>query len=451
MPSLGRFIRMLRQPRPALVTLVVVAACSAPAPQYASVRLTRDAPDAMLTGVAGGPRSAADLVVGCVGFLTEGPPDHVLTLVDAMKLDVVARSARGPVSLAIVGPDGAACDDDTGTGHAPQLSLLAPGRYEVWVAARLSAEARLPYELLITKNDKSRVRLGAPASGSQDVASTGSSGGTNVSVTVTSEPSGAEVRTVGGQVLGTTPAMFVYPATAAELSAPLAFVVAARGQPATRVEGRAQNGELVLHAALAVIATGAEGAGLPGETIQSAVPQRIRDFTTVTQAADYAGDCTIQTLSVTIDVRHTCVSDLRVSLRSPGGVTATLQSHSTRRLSSRTFTLTDSRTALSRFVGQSARGRWEVTVRDDAEVDIGSFESFSMTFTCSAGASVIAVPSGVGARSGAAAGANVVVDPWAANGPNGATVASPVSPPPPRPRGSTGTVRRPPDVVNPWE
>ena len=410
--------------RLALIALGLVAACSTPEPRYATVRLTLTAPDATLTGVAGGARSAADLVAGCVGFLAEGGPDQVLTLVEPMKVDVIARSARGPLSLAIVGPDGAACDDDAGTGHAPHLGLLAPGRYEVWVAARLSSTARLPYELAITKNDKSRVRLGAPGSGAGDVASAGTAGDSTVSVTVTSEPSGAEVRTPGGQVLGTTPAMFQYPATAAELAAPLTFVVAARGQPATRVEGRPQRGELVLHAALAFVVAAGGGTGTPGETIQSATPQRVGDFTTVTQGAEYTGECTIQDLAVTVQVRHTCTSDLRVSLRSPSGETAILHNHAARRLAPRTFTLANSRTALSRFVGQTARGRWEVIVRDDVDADVGTFDSFSMTFTCGGGGPTAAAPSTARARF-ASNGGNTGNGGSANNGGNGGFVANP--------------------------
>jgi subtilisin-like proprotein convertase family protein len=400
------------------------------------------------------------VVVGCVGFLTEGPPEHVLTLVEAMKLDVVARSARGPVSLAIVGPDGAACDDDTGTGHAPRLSLLAPGRYEIWVAARLSADARLPYELSITKNDKSRVRLGAPGSAGENVATAGAATDSTVSVTVTSEPSGAEVRTPGGQVLGTTPAMFVYPATAGELAGPLAFMVAPRGQPATRVEGRAQNGELVLHAAIAtVVAAGGPMLGTPGETIQSAVPQRIRDFTTVTQGAEYAGDCTIAELAVTVDIRHSCVSDLRVSLRSPSGANSILQNHSMRRLSARTFTFRDSRSALSRFVGQSARGRWEISVRDDADVDVGSFDSFSIAFTCGGGAATTAIPGGASGRMGSAPVPNSgntptvarLVNPWGIGGLVGSS-ARPIIASPPAVRAAPLAMRRTTnEMVDPWQ
>ena len=47
--------------RLALIALGLVAACSTPEPRYATVRLTLTAPDATLTGVAGGARSAADL------------------------------------------------------------------------------------------------------------------------------------------------------------------------------------------------------------------------------------------------------------------------------------------------------------------------------------------------------------------------------------------------------
>src|SRR5689334_5539481 len=97
----------MRQMRPLLpllvLTLAALAGCGDSQPQYGTLVLGQESPRATLSGHSGGSRSAIDLGPGCTGFVSPDGPNHVFVLPTAMKLDITARSTRGPVALAIVG------------------------------------------------------------------------------------------------------------------------------------------------------------------------------------------------------------------------------------------------------------------------------------------------------------------------------------------------------------
>jgi subtilisin-like proprotein convertase family protein len=186
-----------------------------------------------------------------------------------------------------------------------------------------------------------------------------------------------------------------------------------------RVEGTPREGQLVLHAAGTTprfpVGPGGTG-GPPGERISSAVSVRIRDQGTATQSATYAGDCVVASLDVEVDIRHTCPSDLRVQLRSPAGTVVNLQTYAYRRMSPRTFGWRDTR-ALQRLAGEQARGTWDLIVRDDVDADVGTFESFAITFQCQAGGSATGAlpapaPASAVAPSAGHRGSSEVLDPF---------------------------------------
>jgi hypothetical protein len=142
----------------------------------------------------------------------------------------------------------------------------------------------------------------------------------------------------------------------------------------------------------------------------------------------------IASLDVTVDIRHTYPRDLRVQLRSPSGTLLTLQSHANRQLAPRTFTWRDTR-ALQRLAGEQARGDWSVIVRDDADIDVGTFESFQITFQCQEAALPPRLPtSTVGVR-------DVL--------PRGAHATVPVPAPPPTIHTSRRTSGNG-DMLDPW-
>lgn len=421
-----------------VLLLSIVGACGGgDTPVHGAVVLTHDARRATLTGTAGGTRPTIDLAPGCAGFVADGPPDQVVVVREPMKLDFVARSTRGPVALLVVGDDGGLCDGDGGTGHAPAIHTVGAGRYRVWVAS-MQARQRLPYELTVAP--PSKPDAAGSAGGGPAVASTGT-----VSVTVMSTPAGAEVRSPTGQVLGTTPAMFEYPASA-QPSATLAFVVAAPGAQAATVSGVPMHGELVLNAVLAsqapVIPNGRDPL-VGATTLVASVPQHIRDYGTATQTIAWPDQCVIQNIAVDTVIRHTCLSDLRVRLTSPTGTVMTLHDHAYRNTLSRTFTTSDAHGALGHAIGQNAQGTWTMTVRDDVDADSGTFQSFTLHIVCQGGATAtLPLPAAGGGTLGLrTTGAMApVVDPFA--GALGATAHAGVLP--------IAAARGGPEVIDPW-
>ena len=142
--------RSFRRAALALATLVVLAACGPVDPRFGSVTVSATAPRATLTGHTSATGSPAiDLSAGCPGFVDTGTPEHLVRLDDASAITISARSLRGPLAIAVVGPTDVRCDSDEGTGHAPHVTITQPGEYAVHVGA-LEAPADLPYELSLS-------------------------------------------------------------------------------------------------------------------------------------------------------------------------------------------------------------------------------------------------------------------------------------------------------------
>lgn len=409
--------------RPAMVMLLALglAACGPADPRFGSVSVSAAAPRASLTGhtsATGVP--AIDLSPGCPGFVDATVPEHVVRLDDASAITISARSLRGPLSIAVVGPGEVRCDSDEGTGHAPHVTITQPGEYLVHVGS-LSAAADLPYELTL-----------APAS--TDATGTPSGGDHRVSVTVTSDPSGATVRTPEGETLGTTPAMFVLTVPESQLGTDRHFVLEMPGHPSTEVLGHVLGDTMVIHAALtesAALAASAVAAPSAPATLASgaldvastAAPVPIRDYRTSTLTQSVPTACTIVSMSVDVDAQHAYSQDLRITLHGPGGASATLANHTggSRPYSPHTYAFDDARGALHVFGGTSSQGTWSIDVRDDAGEDEGTLRAFTLHFTCG--------------------------DPSAAAPPPAPPPPSGVSSPPRPPRPPRPT---PPGVIDPW-
>jgi subtilisin-like proprotein convertase family protein len=423
---------------------LLLAACGTE-PRYASVTVSAAAPTATLSGhtsAAGMP--AVELSPGCPGWVDPSVPEHVIHLEDATSIVVSARSLQGPVAIAVVGGGEVRCDADGGTGHAPHVTLSTPGEYAVHVGALASA-MDFAYELEI-----------APAT--TGATTTSASTTERIGVTVTSTPAGATVRTPEGEVLGTTPAMFVLPVSADEMGRERHFIVELAGHAPADVSGRLVGGTMVLHAnltpAMVPVNAGPPDAGVgpavAGGPVSGAfvdasvtVERPIRDYRTTSAAFDVSGVCTLQSIDVGLDVEHSFVGDLRISVLSPSGTEIVLRDHSgtgnAHLVSSYDPTTLP---ALAPLLGRSAVGRWEVRVRDDAGADTGTFHSASLRLGCAerTGASATAGPgtggshtgsggrrtggtygrgpggTGAGGIVGGGSGAGVI-DPWSGRGP----------------------------------
>jgi len=362
-----------------LLTALALVACGPSEPRFGSVSVSAAAPRASLTGhtsASGVP--AIDLSPGCPGFVDANTPEHVVRLDDASAITISARSLRGPLALAVVGPGEVRCDSDEGTGHAPHVTVTQPGEYLVYVGA-LEAAADLPYELTLT-----------PAT--TDAAGTATTGDHRVSVTITSDPSGATVRTPDGETLGTTPAMFVLTVPESEIGGDRHFVLEMPGHPSTDVLGHLIGDTLVLHAALSDAAVApsvvpSAPTALTSGTFDAAsagAPAPIRDYRTATQTQNVTTSCTIGSMSVDVDAQHAYSQDLRITLHGPSGATATLANHGggSRPYSPHTYAFDDVRGALHVFGGTNAQGTWSIEVRDDAGEDQGALRGFTLHFTC---------------------------------------------------------------------
>ncbi len=380
-------------PRAALaLAAVLVLACGPVEPRFGSVTVSATAPRATLTGHTSATGSPAiDLSAGCPGFVDTGTPEHVVRLDDASAITISARSLRGPLAIAVVGPSDVRCDSDEGTGHAPHVTVSQPGEYLVHVGA-LEAPADLPYELSL-----------APSAPGTSTGTAVASSDHRVSVTVTTTPSGATVRTPEGETLGTTPAMFVLTVPESEMGHDRHFILEMPGHATTEAVGRLIGDAMVVHATLAdgapQVAAVAAGPTPPlGTTlltggfdaVASAAPIPIRDYRVATQTVEVPTECSIGSMSVDVDAQHAYSQDLRIVLHGPGGQTATLANHSggSRSYAPHSYGWDDARGALHAFGDTSARGTWSLDVRDDAGEDEGVLRGFTLHFTCGGTAAV---------------------------------------------------------------
>jgi subtilisin-like proprotein convertase family protein len=383
--------------------MLVLLGCGAE-PRFGALGVSAAAPRATLSGRTSAQASPAlELSPGCPGFVDPGVPEHVLRVSDGVPFVVSASSTGGPLALAVSGQGEVRCDSDGGSGHAPHVSIDQPGEYLVYVGA-LAAAQELPYALAVSPSSDAAGSGGVPIA--ED---------TRVSVTITSEPSGATVRTPEGEVLGTTPAMFVLPVPGEQIGQERRFVLEMPGHRTAEVTGRLLGGSMVLHASLlsgtdtpfAADEPAPASTELVGSTVvpvpaptatgeltvttaDAAVP--IRDYASVEQHVEVAADCTIGRAAVVLDLDHSYVADLRVTVRAPSGTEVVLHNHrsGSRRSLATTIDWDDRRGLLHALAGQNARGRWTLAVRDSVGADTGMLTSFGLRLTCGAVAAVAA-------------------------------------------------------------
>jgi subtilisin-like proprotein convertase family protein len=483
-----------RSMRLSITMALALAACGQPEPRFAEVTVSAAAPSATLSGSTHGVTPAIELSPGCPGYLDPGAPEHVVHLADATAIRIAARSNRGPLAIAVSGEGEVRCDSDSGSGHAPSVTIDAPGDYAIHVAT-LAEPGDLPYELVI-----------APAANDPGT-STRTDDQVQVSVTVTSDPPGATVRTPEGRALGTTPAMFALTIAPSEVGQERRFVLEMAGRQSAEVAGRMIGGAVVLHAALP--SAGGSELGWPPRNdtpqapsgpelvVSAASAQPIRDYQVARQHLEVGSECTIARAAVDVNIAHSFIGDLRVVLRSPRGTSITLHNHGG---GGRANLVTSwdwdaRRGALQTLAGESARGRWEMAVHDDAGADTGTFRSFTLHFQCREGTvasatstmrqdTATAPPSpvpdrsaaGAAVASGAAAGSSAggpaatgarrrvrrppplpgatVLDPWSSPGvqqqpphPPRVTLPPPQAVPPPQGRRNPGSGTAPPQPI----
>lgn len=349
---------------------ILLLACGGPEPRYGEAALSEAAPRVALTGTTFGQAAALELAPGCPGYLDVETPGHLVEVTGETPFTVRVRSSDGPLALAVARGDEVRCDSDEGSGHAPSLAYEGAGEYAIYVAA-LREPAALAYELELFTDGADA----APVVAQGDAR--------DVSVTITSDPPGAQVADPGGQVVGTTPAMFVLSVPPSEAGQERTWTLSLPEHEEVRVTGTVTEGALVLHGQLTPI-------GPTVVDVSAEESQPIRDYQSAALAVEVAEACAITEAELGVDIRHTFVGDLRIVLRTPWSEDLVLQRHQGggRRNLRRTWDLDDRQ--LSSLRGRSTRGRWTMIVHDDAGADQGSFERFDVHLVCAPGGVAVA-------------------------------------------------------------
>jgi subtilisin-like proprotein convertase family protein len=119
-----------------------------------------------------------------------------------------------------------------------------------------------------------------------------------------------------------------------------------------------------------------------GITVKRTFDAPIPDLQTVSFTLDVADSTPVESLSVDVDLKHTYISDLIISLHPPAGtgvsqvILHNRAGGSGNDLKKRYDPATTP--ALARFGGKSCKGTWRLQIRDVAAEDFGSLVSFAL-------------------------------------------------------------------------
>ncbi len=111
------------------------------------------------------------------------------------------------------------------------------------------------------------------------------------------------------------------------------------------------------------------------------VPKSIQDYTTVDSVLDYPRDTTIGEINVFVDITHTYIGDLKITLISPAGTPVVLHNRSgssTENIYTWYDTQTQPAEPLSRLNGENSRGLWTLRVADEAGGDVGTLNAWQL-------------------------------------------------------------------------
>ncbi|WP_426751053.1 M4 family metallopeptidase [Myxococcus sp. Y35] len=118
-------------------------------------------------------------------------------------------------------------------------------------------------------------------------------------------------------------------------------------------------------------------AATPAEIKATATPKAaIADLATVTSKITVADDVTVDQLKLDLDIDHTFKGDLSVTLTSPSGKSEVVHN----RKGGSADNIKEG-FDLSAFAGESAKGEWTLTVKDNARRDTGTLNSWGLSIT----------------------------------------------------------------------
>ena len=125
------------------------------------------------------------------------------------------------------------------------------------------------------------------------------------------------------------------------------------------------------------------GNGDPVVADRTAIPNApISSNTTITATLDVTDTDSITDLDVTVDILHTWIGDLIVTLTSPAGTSVTLHNRSGSSADDIQIRYDDEGSvpvgSLADFDGENPAGTWTMTVEDAAAGDVGTLRSFTL-------------------------------------------------------------------------
>jgi serine protease len=95
--------------------------------------------------------------------------------------------------------------------------------------------------------------------------------------------------------------------------------------------------------------------------------------------------CTIQSLSLAVDITHTCDGDLSANLTAPSGITVTVFGQPSSCLDTVPMTITSADSdGLASLAGLSGVGMWTLRVFDHTGADVGTLNAWTLDITCGA-------------------------------------------------------------------
>lgn len=103
---------------------------------------------------------------------------------------------------------------------------------------------------------------------------------------------------------------------------------------------------------------------------------------------------TVSNLSVRVNITHSYSGDLEISLTAPSGKSAVL--HARAGGSKDNIELVFDGDVVADFVGEKAKGKWTITVKDFAPRDEGKLNNWSLRMDCTDKTSEIYIPEGEG-------------------------------------------------------
>jgi len=154
----------------------------------------------------------------------------------------------------------------------------------------------------------------------------------------------------------------------------------AAGTYTLTITGAAASGS---HAAtVTLVVTGAGGGSCSGTFVASDVPKSIPDNNAagVSSTLSVAGAGTISSATITLHITHTWRGDLSGTLKTPSGATVTAFARPNANDSNDNIVLNAA--SLSGVAGLAAAGTWTLSVVDHAAQDVGTIDSWSLTFAC---------------------------------------------------------------------